>query len=183
LLGRWVWWPETPTGTGASSSASPPYRGLRPRVFSTRRPFSQLQVQDSVIAGGARCWDCVYPDSKRLHSNAKCPFFTIWPRSCASSERRSAVNQGRGSLFQHTGCTTQWIYGLIRPRGAFAAISEVLRDRTARARRMQQPPATAALSDRLRFCMCRLVLCGSSAGHPRRKTAPVCMPAARKEAI
>jgi hypothetical protein len=27
-LGRWVWWPVTPTGTGAGSSAPPPYRRL-----------------------------------------------------------------------------------------------------------------------------------------------------------
>jgi hypothetical protein len=25
-LGRWVWWPVTPTGTGAGPSPSPPYR-------------------------------------------------------------------------------------------------------------------------------------------------------------
>jgi hypothetical protein len=35
--------------------------------------------------------------------------FTIWPgRSCADSDCwRSSVNQGRGSFFRHTGCTTQ----------------------------------------------------------------------------
>jgi hypothetical protein len=38
------------------------------------------------------------------------PIFTIWPDGqivCADSDRRSSVNQGRGSLFRHTGCTTQ----------------------------------------------------------------------------
>jgi hypothetical protein len=35
------------TGTGAGSSAPPPYRQLR--VFSAHRPGPQLQVQDSVM--------------------------------------------------------------------------------------------------------------------------------------
>jgi hypothetical protein len=54
-------------------------------------------------------------------------------------------------------------------RGAFVAISEVLRDHTARARMQQQPPsATASVSS---CVVCRLVLCGSSAGQSRRKKA------------
>jgi hypothetical protein len=44
------------------------------------------------------------------------------------------------------------------------ASSKVLRDHTARTH-----AATAVLSDCLRFCMCGLVLCGSSAGQSRRK--------------
>jgi hypothetical protein len=61
--------------------------------------------------------------------------------------------------------------------------------RTQRARMQQRP---SCLRDRLRFCMCGLVLCGSSAGRTRRKNGlphpgrgreghvAVCMPAARK---
>jgi hypothetical protein len=54
-----------------------------------------------------------------------------------------------------------------RPHGAFAAISEVLRDQhSARACSNGRP------SDRLRFFMCRLVLCGSSAGQYEKKKRP-----------
>jgi hypothetical protein len=55
-------------------------------------------------------------------------------RSCADSDWRSSANQGRGSLFRYTGCTTQEIYGLGRPHGAFAAIAEVLRGHSSLAR-------------------------------------------------
>jgi hypothetical protein len=44
----------------------------------------------------------------------------------------------------------------------------LLRDHTMRAS-TRAHAATAALSNRLRFFMCRLVLCGSSAGQSRRK--------------
>jgi hypothetical protein len=54
-----------------------------------------------------------------------------------------------------------------RPHGAFAAICKVLHDHTARAHAANGRPAV--LRDRLRFCMCGLVLCGSSAGQSRRK--------------
>jgi hypothetical protein len=142
-------------------------RGLRPRVFSAHGPPPQLQVQDSVM--GRRpmphCWRCVYPDRRRAPSSSHSYNLA---RSCADSDRRSGVNQARGSPFRHTGCTTQSICGLVRPHGAFAATCEVLCDHTTRAH-----AATAVLSDCLRFCMsrgmCDLVLCGPSAGQPRRK--------------
>jgi hypothetical protein len=46
------------------------------------------------------CWHCVYPDRQRVPSHAH---FHNLPISCADSDWRSSVNQGRGSLFRHTG--------------------------------------------------------------------------------
>jgi hypothetical protein len=39
-LGRWVRWPVTPTGTGAGSSAPPPYRPLPAGAEAARVPGS-----------------------------------------------------------------------------------------------------------------------------------------------
>jgi hypothetical protein len=46
-------------------------------------------------------------DGTHVHpTDAKCQF-PACSRSCADSDWRSSVNQGRGSLFRHIGCTTQ----------------------------------------------------------------------------
>jgi hypothetical protein len=104
------------------------------------------------------------------------PVFTVrsLARSCAGSDWE-ALRRKSGprvvALPAHRGCTTQWICGLGRPHGAFAAICEVLRGHTARAH-----AATAVLSDRLRLLTSCAASCfvarGSSAGQSRRKKRP-----------
>jgi hypothetical protein len=74
-------------------------------MFSAHRPAPQLQVQDSVM-GRRPIVGIAYIQtgtSFLLHSS----HFHNLARSCADSDWRSSVNQGRGSLFRHTGCTTQ----------------------------------------------------------------------------
>jgi hypothetical protein len=55
--GRCRWrWPVAPTGTGAGSSAPPPYRRLPSTGFGNM--------------AAPRCWHCVYPDRLKLPSPA-----------------------------------------------------------------------------------------------------------------
>jgi hypothetical protein len=84
-----------------------------------------------------------------------CPFsiFHNPARSCADSDWCFGVNQGRGSPFGTPAVlASRYVADIGRPRAAFAAISEVLRDHTHHTARAHA--ATAAVpSDRLRFCM------------------------------
>jgi hypothetical protein len=82
-------------------------RGLRPRVFSAHGPGPQLQLQVHAPA----CAVTAHPLAKRLQTGPAAfllqAIFTNLARSCADSDWRSSANQGRGSPFRHTGCTTQ----------------------------------------------------------------------------
>jgi hypothetical protein len=84
-------------------------------------------------------------------------------RSCADSDWRSSANQGRGSLFRHTGRVASVDHTWLLRRSARCSVI------TQRAR-MHAACSNGRPSDRLRFFfMCGLVLCGSSAGQSRRK--------------
>jgi hypothetical protein len=114
-LGRWVRWPVTPTGTGAGSSAPPPYTERHFRTGGCRPGAEAARVLGSWACAAA---PSTYPgmgryapsfgkassDRRSLPSHAH---FHNLARSCADSGWRSSANQGRGSLFRHTGCTTQ----------------------------------------------------------------------------
>jgi hypothetical protein len=94
-----------------------------------------------------RCWHCVNPYLRRSPSSSH--FYNL-ARSCADSNWRSSLHQGRGSLFRHTGCTTRLpgryqICGLGRPHGAFARRPARCSVITQRAR-MQQRPSSATAS-------------------------------------
>jgi hypothetical protein len=73
-------------------------------VFSAHRPLPQLQVQDSVMGRRPIVGIAYIQTGKGFLFRAT---FTTWPDLCADLDWRSGVNQGRGSLFLHTGCTTQ----------------------------------------------------------------------------
>jgi hypothetical protein len=120
--------------------------GCRPGAEAARVPGSKAVAAAPSTSPGMGCNS--HPLAKRLQTGKgpSSSHFSQSARSCADSDWRSSVNQGRGSLFRHTGCTTQYIYGLGRPHGAVAAISEVLRDHTARARAATAVPATASVS-------------------------------------
>jgi hypothetical protein len=96
------------------------------------------------------------------------PIFTIWPdrvpiQTGAPAQIRAADRRPSGTPAVLPG---RYVTSVDHSHRAFAAICEVLRDRhSARACINGRP------SDRLRFCMCGLVLCGSSAGQSRRKNA------------
>jgi hypothetical protein len=114
-LGPWVAgfggrgrWPGRPRGwllcPSSSSVPAAAGRGLRPRVFSAHGPGPQLQVHAPAWAVTAR------PLAKRLQTGPAFLLqatFTMLPDLVPISDWRSSVNQGRGSLFRHTGCTTQ----------------------------------------------------------------------------
>jgi hypothetical protein len=114
-LGRWVRWPPvTPTGTGAGSSAPPPppYRRLPAsggwgcgracsRLIGLGRSSKHMPRHglNSPSFGKAPS------DRPKLPSHAH---FHNLARSCADSDWRSGVNEGRGSPFRHTpGCTAR----------------------------------------------------------------------------
>jgi hypothetical protein len=139
-------------------------------VFPARRSGPQLQVHAPARAVAA------HPLAERLQTGPAplhMPIFTVWrpglvpiqtgaPAQIRAADRPSdtpAVLRGRCvASVDHTGLS-----GLLR-RPARCS------DHTARAH-----AATAVPSDCLRFCMCGLVLCGSSAGQSRRKNG-LCHP-------
>jgi hypothetical protein len=168
-------------------------RGLRPRVVSSHRPWPQLQVH----ALPGMCCNS-HPLAKHLQSGHA---FLLHSRPFPQSGQilcrfRLALQRKSGpriALPAH-----RLYYPPSRymasvdhmPHGAFAVIA--LRgapwSHSARACSNGRP------SDRLRFFMCGLGICGSSAGQSRRKKRPppsrqseshvaVCMPVASKEAI
>jgi hypothetical protein len=210
-LGRLVRWPVTPTGTGAGSSASPPYRRLRPRVFSAHGPGPQLQVHAPVWLGRyAPSFGRAPSDRTSLPSSSH---FHNLARSCADPPRL-ALQRKSGpwvALLAH-----RLYYPVdMWPRSAtYFALAEAKRvnlirnapplasvDHTGLLRRparcsvitQRAHAATAVLNDCLRFCMCGLVLCGSRVRASREEKMPtpipaeshvaVCMPAASKDVI
>jgi hypothetical protein len=162
-------WPRPAPGLGPLPP--PPVlaaagRGLRPRVFPAHGPPPQLQVQDAVMGqrpvvgiayiqtGGDLLLQAVFTTWPDL-----VPIYTGAPAQIRAADRPSGTPAVLPSIYMASVDS--------RPHGVFAAICEVLRDHTARA------CSNGRLSDRLRFFMCRLVLCGSSAGQSRRRKRPL----------
>jgi hypothetical protein len=87
---------------GLAPLPPPPYRprprGLRPRVFPAHRPVPQMGWRP--IVGIAY-----------IHRPAQAPFTCPFSQSgrtlCRFRLALQRKNQGRGSPFRHTGCTTQ----------------------------------------------------------------------------
>jgi hypothetical protein len=127
-LGRWVRWPVTRdpdrhAGAGSGSSAPPPYRRLPAGAGAgARRACSRLigrgrssKYQHPTCPGmprhpGMRCNSASF--GRSVFRPATLSFLKPFPqprRSCTDSDSdwRSSANQGRGSLFRHTGCSTQ----------------------------------------------------------------------------
>jgi hypothetical protein len=180
--GRWVWWPPggsvAPTGTGAGSSAPLPLTrtgGCRPGAGAARVPGSSSSHRPQAVAAapspkykyymcpGTGCNSPSFgnapSDRQRLPSHAHfttrpifVPIQTGAPAQIRAADRppaTPAVLPGRYvASVNHT--------GLLRRSPRCSVIAHA---------------ATAVLSDRLRFCMCGLVLCGSSVGQSRRKNA------------
>jgi hypothetical protein len=170
-LGRWVRWPETPTGTGAGSSVPPPYRtgGSRPGAESARVLGSYAVAAALSTCPGTGCNSPsigkAFSDRQRLLSHAH---FHSLARSCADSDWRSSANQGRGSLFRHPGTTD------VLPSRYVTSV-----DHTGLLRR---PPRCSVITQRAHaacsngrpqrlpsFLHVRPRACGSSAGQSRRK--------------
>jgi hypothetical protein len=111
-LGRWVRWPVAPDpdrhrGWVLCPSAVPAAggRGLRPRVFSAHRPGPQLQAPSACPGTGCNSASFGRAPSDRPSLPSSSHFYNL--ARCADSDLRSSANQGRGSPFRHTGCTTQ----------------------------------------------------------------------------
>jgi hypothetical protein len=81
-------------------------RGLRPRVPPARRPWPHLQAQDSVMGRRPIVGIAYIQTGKGFLLSSH---FHNLASSCADSDcgAPARVNQGRGSLFRHNGCTTQ----------------------------------------------------------------------------
>jgi hypothetical protein len=177
-------------------------RWLRPRVFSAHMPAPQLQVHAPAWAvsahgpspgrapldrrpatGVSRLRQVGFLHVLHAHFYFLQSGQTGAPAPAPAPAQTWAADRPSGK--RYTGCihVASVDHTALLRRSARCS----LRDHTARAH-----AATAVLSDHIRFFMCRLVICGLSAGHSRKKMASLipaeshvagCMPAARKEAI
>jgi hypothetical protein len=147
----WFICPSVPAAAG---------RGLRPRVFSAHRLVPQLQVQDSLM--GRR------PIVGIAYIQTGTGFLPIpFSQSCQVLCRFRLARQRKSGprialpayrLYYPVDVTSVDHTGLLR-RSAGCSVT------TQRAHAC----SNGRPSDRLRFFMCGLVICGSSAGQSRRK--------------
>jgi hypothetical protein len=146
-------------------------RGLGPRVFPAqvaltgRRPLPQLQAPSTSTTCALARAATAHPLAMRLQTGKgflHMPIFTIRPvfvpiQTGAPAQIRAADRPpGTPAVLPGRYVASVNHTGLLRRSPRCSVIAHA---------------ATAVLSDRLRFCMCGLVLCGSSVGQSRRKNA------------
>jgi hypothetical protein len=134
-------------------------------VLPAQRPGPQLQAPSTCPGTGCNSPSFGKAPSDRASLPSSSHFHSLTRCSCADSDWRSSANRKSGPriALPAPGCTTQSVY-----------IYMASVDHTGlllRSPRCSVITQRARMQQRLRFFMCRLVLCGSSAGagQSRRK--------------